>query len=162
MTDMSLPIFDPKLPRADHRRGEWVELDAGKVYVREMNARDSLFVLEHSQRQAPAGMPSLNVGNMQTWNIIVSCYRGPEKDAARIFEIGDIEAIHGLRAAEWRKLLDAIERVNALSEAEVQEIEDFTLPGRDGSPGTSPSGVSSISTGFPERSASPPVNSSLP
>ena len=156
-----LPIFNPKLPRADHRRGEWVDLDTGRVYVREMNARDSLFVLEHSQRQGPPGTPAgLNIGNLQTWQIIVSCYQGEESQAGRIFEITDVEAIQSLRAAEWRKLLEAIERVNALSDAEVSDLEGFTAAGRDGSPETSPSGVLSTSTDSPMRSSFPPVNSS--
>ncbi len=156
------PIFNPKLPRADHRRGEWVELDTGRVYVREMNARDSLFVLEHSQRQGGPGGLSLSLSHMQTWQIIVSCYDGEAMDAKRIFDITDIEVIQSLRAVEWRRLLDGIERVNALSDQEVTAIEDFTAPERDESLGISLPGVSNISTGSPERSGRLPVNSSLP
>lgn len=134
------PIFNPRLPQADHRRGEWVELEGGRLYVREMSARDSLFVLEHSQRAGSQGA-SLNLGNLQTWQIIVSCYNGDGPEAQRIFAITDIEVIQGLRAAEWRKLQDAIERVNALSDQEVSALADFTPAGGGSSPATSSSGA---------------------
>lgn len=157
------PIFNPKLPRADHRRGEWVELEDGRLYVREMNARDSLFVLEHSQRPAGPGQGmGLNLGSLQTWQIVVSCYNGEGPEARRIFDITDVEAIQSLRSAEWRKILDAVERVNALSDQEVSDLADFTAAGAAGSPETSSSGASNNSTGFPEKSSFPPANSLRP
>lgn len=144
---MTETIFDPKAPREDKRRCERVELDGGVVYVKEMQAADSLFCLEHSVRPSPGpGGQSIDVGGMQIWQVVVSCYRGPEPDAGRVFEITDVHCIRELRNSDWRRLQDAIERVNGLAESEVAAAQDFTGAARDGSPATLRSGASSNST----------------
>lgn len=161
------PIFNPRAFREQVNtawRGEWVRFAGARVYVREMAFRDSLFVLEHSQRMAGPGGPALSLSHMQTWQILVSCYDGAGEEARRIFEVTDIEVIQSLKASEAKQIMDAIERVNSLTDAEVDKTEAFTLPERDAPLGNSRHGVSSTSTASLESwgTPSPPVMSSRP
>jgi len=142
-------IFNPKAEWQDRRRSEWVTLDAGRVCVVEMRASESLFVLEHASRPGAPQALAVDGQAVMLWQIVVSCYDGPGPQAKRIFGPEDIPAIQRLRAAEWRRLLDTIERVNALSDTEAQATTDFTAAGADGSSATSPSGALKISTGSP-------------
>lgn len=153
---MSEKIFDPNEPVLDKRRWERVELDNGVVYVKEMEASDLLFCQEHSTR-APGGPVHLaiDMAGLQIWQIVVSCYRGPEAGAARVFEVIHTERIKRFRREEWLRLREAIERVNGMTEQEADGLRDFTAVPPDASPGTPPPGVSRTSTDFPTNSPAP-------
>lgn len=153
---MSEKLFDPNEPIIDRRRLEKVTLDNGVLWVKEMEVADLLFCQEHSQR-APGGPAYLAVdfSAMQIWQIVVSCYRGPEPEAARTFEISHTNRIKKLRPEEWLKIRQAIENVNGMADEEAAALRDFTAAPPDDSPGTGPSGASAISIDFPANSPSP-------
>ena len=144
---MSEPLFDPKIPHEQQLRHEWVSLDGGRVCVREMTAADNLFVMERSTRlgTGPQEM-RIDAGSIQMWQVVVCCYKSPEPDSERIFDITDLPVIQKLRNAEWRRLQEAIERVNALADSEVSALQDFTAAPEDGLPAISRPGRSSTST----------------
>jgi hypothetical protein len=147
-----VPIFDPKASHEQRLQHEWVTLDHGRVCVREMTTADNLFVLERSTRQGgAAGEMRVDAGGIQLWQVVVCCYNGPGADAQRIFDITDIPVIQKLRNADWRKIQDAIERVNSLADEEVAALQDFTPAGADGSAAISRSSASSNSTASPVR-----------
>jgi hypothetical protein len=135
-------IFNPQAPFLDTLRREWVELDGGWVCVREMQAADSLFIMEHSSRP---GRNELDMTRYRIWRIVVSCYKGEEPGAERTFGLTDLDRVQKLRAAEWAKLIEAIDRVNGLADEEVSAAQDFTEAPEEPSSETSPSGVSRIS-----------------
>jgi hypothetical protein len=124
------PLFDAKAPVVDMRRKEWVSLDTGRLCVWEMEAADTLFIVERSLRPGQKD-GRLSAGDAMLWRVLVSCYKGEETEAERVFDITDLPRIQRLRKAEWDKLLEAIERVNGLDPAEVPDLEAFTpaLPG---------------------------------
>lgn len=119
------PIFDPKAPLLDMRRKEWVRLDTGRVCVWEMEAADTLFIVEHSLRPGRE-KTTLAATDAMLWRVLVSCYNGAEPGAGRIFEITDLPRIQRLRKTEWDRLLAAIERVNGTDAEEVPLLQDFT------------------------------------
>lgn len=124
---MDEKIFNPKEPWIDRRRYEWVQLDAGRVCVRELTAADSLFVMQQSTRPAMAGRAAqMDNSQAMLWQIQASCYNGHEESSQLIFDITDLPVIQRLRQSEWGKLVAAIERVNALADEEVERLEDFT------------------------------------
>jgi hypothetical protein len=57
-----------------------------------------------------------------------------------------------LRAEEWNRLRDAINKVNGLADEEVSAMQDFTEVPPGGAPETFGPGVSVTSTGFPANS----------
>ena len=146
-------IFDPKTPPLDRRRVERVALDGGVIYVKEMTAADALFCNEHALRRGggPAEM-RLDIAALSLWQVVCSCYRGKESGAARTFEMTDTPVIQALRAEEWNRLREAINRVNGLADEEVAALQDFTRSPADDGLGTSAPGASSTSTGFPVNS----------
>ena len=130
-------IFNPKEVQPDQRRWEWVELDTGWVVVKEMQASDTLFCLDHSAR--PLAGPAqfkLDMGGLQIWQVIMSCYTGEAADAPRVFDITDMPVVQQLRGEVWTRLRDAIERVNGLADTEVAAAQAFTAAGPDALPGT--------------------------
>lgn len=146
-------IFDPKAPPLDRRRIERVELDGGVVYVKEMTAADALFCNEHSLRRGGGPAESqIDMSALMIWQIMRSCYRGKESQAPLTFEVSDMPAIQRLRAEEWNRLRDAINKVNGLAEAEVSALRDFTAVPPDAAPETSEAGASGGSPAFPVNS----------
>jgi hypothetical protein len=146
---MEETIFDPRAAMPDRRRCERLELDGGVLYVKEMTAADTMFCLQNATRAgAPAHM-ALDMGGLTLWQVIVSCYRGPEPEAVRIFEARDMPVIQKLRAEEWNRLREVINRVNGLADEEVAATRDFTAPPGDASPASLPSFVSNNSAGSP-------------
>jgi len=130
-------IFNPKEPQPDVRRWKWVELDNGWVVVKEMAASDTLFCLDHSARpMAGPAQFKLDMGGLQIWQVIMSCYRGPEADAPRVFEITDVPVVQKLRGEVWNRLRDAIDEVNGLSDSVVEEAQAFTEAAPAGLPAT--------------------------
>lgn len=118
--------FDPKAPVLDARRRERVDLDTGFLWVWEMEAADTLFIIERSLRPGGADKPQMAASDAMLWRVLVSCYQTGEPGAARVFEITDLGRIQKLRKAEWDRLLEAIERVNGLDAEEVPRLKDFT------------------------------------
>jgi hypothetical protein len=118
-----------------------------------MTAADALFCNEHSLRRGggPADM-QLDMSALAIWQIMRSCYRGREPQASLIFEVSDMPAVQRLRAEEWNRLRDAINKVNGLAEAEVSALRDFTEAPPDADHGTSAPGAFEPSTGFPANS----------
>jgi hypothetical protein len=151
---MNEKIFDPNEPVVDQRRSERVELDNGVVYVKEMETADLLFCQEHSTRTGGPAGGTVDFSAMQIWQVVVSCYRGKEPEARRVFDITHTDRIRKLRREEWFKLRDAIDRVNGMAAEEAATVRDFTEPLPDGSPGTSLSSLSGNSAGFPVNSPS--------
>lgn len=150
---MSEILFDPKAPPIDRRRCERVELDGGVIYVKEMTAADALFCNEHSLRRG--GGPAdaqIDMSALMLWQIVRSCYRGKEPEAPPTFDVSDTPAIQRLRAEEWNRLREAINKVNGLADEEVAALEDFTGAPAEETPATSAPGASSTSTGFPVNS----------
>ncbi len=144
------PIFDPKVPHESRLRHEWVTIDGGRLCVREMTAADNLFVLERSTRTGrEAADIHIDAGGIQLWQVVVCCYDGPDAKAKRIFDITDVGAIQGLKNRDWRKIQDAIERVNGLADEEVAALQDFTGAGAADFAATLPPGASSTSTASP-------------
>jgi len=122
-------LFDAKAPLIDRRRKEWVSLDAGRVCVWEMEAADTLFIVERSLRPAaPGAAPSAMAASVDAmlWRVLVSCYKGEHAGAERVFDMTDLPRIQHLRKSEWDTLLAAIERVNGLDSEEVPLLKDFT------------------------------------
>lgn len=153
---MSEKLFDPNEPIIDRRPVERVELEGGVVYVKGMEAADVLFCQEHSTR-APGGPAhlALDFSAMQIWQIVVSCYKGKEPDAPRMFDVSHTQRIKKLSRADWIKLREAIDTVNGVSEEAASEMRDFTAAGPDDSPEMKPSSVCATSAGFPANSPSP-------
>jgi len=122
------PLFDAKAPVIDQRRKEWVSLDAGRLCVWEMEAGDTLFIVERSMRpgREREGLTAAVASDSMLWRVLVSCYKGEQAGAERVFDITDLPRIQHLRKTEWDKLLAAIERVNGLDEGEVPALKDFT------------------------------------
>src|SRR5258708_6492940 len=139
MSELSVPIFDPKTPHESRLKHEWVTIDGGRLCVREMTAADNLFVMERSTRTGggPADM-RIDAGGIQLWQVVVCCYDGPDAKAKRIFDITDVGVIQSLKNRDWRKIQDAIERVNGLADEEVAALQDFTAAAADGFAATSP------------------------
>ncbi len=144
---MEEKVFDPKSQQADQRRAEKVHLDGGVVWVKEMQAADTLFCLQHSTRQGADQAMSLDMGGLQIWQVVRSCYRGPEPEALPVFDVTDVPVIQRLRAEEWNMLRDAINRVNGLAKSEVAALKDFTPAPEGDSLGISSLSASINSTG---------------
>src|SRR5436190_6655348 len=104
------PLFDAKAPIEDHRRREWVSLDAGRLCVWELEAADLLFIVENAARGPGDAKARVNSTDGVLWRVLVSCYKGEEPGAQRVFDITDLPRIQKLRKTEWDKLLAAIER----------------------------------------------------
>src|SRR6266568_5081224 len=120
------PLFDAKAPVLDQRRKDWVSLDQGRLCVWEMEAADTLFIVERSLRPASDRKAELAASDAMLWRVLVSCYKGDQAGAQRVFGVEDLPRIQRLRKAEWDRLLAAIERVNGLAPEEVPALQDFT------------------------------------
>jgi hypothetical protein len=120
------PLFDAKAPVIDRRRKEWISLDSGRLCVWEMAAADTLFIIEQSVRPGRDRPLVPIAGDAMLWQVVVSCYKGDQPGAERVFQITDLARIQQLRKSEWDRLLAAIERVNATDAAEVERLQDFT------------------------------------
>lgn len=117
------PLFDPDAPVTDERRKEKVTLDRGYVWVWELDAADYLFISERTLRpDGSAGNPVDRV----LWRILVSCYKGDQPGAERVFGMQHLPRLQKLRGVELARLLAAIERVNGLDAEEVPRLMDFT------------------------------------
>lgn len=123
---MSDTPFDAKAPVLDNRRRERVDLDSGFLWVWEMEAADTLFIVERSLRPGQEKAPQIAAGDAMLWRVLVSCYKTGEPGSDRVFDITDLPRIQKLRKTEWDKLLEAIERVNGLDAEEVPKLKDFT------------------------------------
>jgi hypothetical protein len=123
---VSEPLFDAKAPVLDQRRKEWVSLDTGRLCVWEMEAADTLFIVEQSVRPGRERTSTLSATEAMLWRVLVSCYSGDQEGATRIFDITDLPRIKRLRKTEWDRLLAAIERVNGTDAEEVPDLKDFT------------------------------------
>jgi hypothetical protein len=121
-------LFDAKAPVLDMRRKEWVSLDSGRLCVWEMEAADTLFIVERSMRPVTSGQQPKIAASVDAmlWRVVVSCHKGEEAAAERVFDITDLGRISKLRKTEWDRLLGAIERVNGLDAEEVPKLLDFT------------------------------------
>jgi hypothetical protein len=120
-------LFDIQALENVTYNSEWVTLSQGQLCVRELSAADKLFVMERSQRPtAPGASPTIDAGSVLMWQIIVSCYDGPGKEARRVFEMKDLPLLQQMRGTDWERLIAAIERVNAVADTEVSAREAFT------------------------------------
>src|SRR6266478_6009354 len=101
MNETDQPLFDAKAPLIDQRRKEWVSLDSGRLCVWEMEAADTLFIVERSLRPSSDQKQQLSAGDAMLWRVLVSCYKGDQPGAQRVFDVTDLPRIQRLRKAEW-------------------------------------------------------------
>lgn len=126
--------FDKQAARSRcHLRHEWVSLDCGDLCVREMTAAQGTTLAERSQRPSIDPRGGFDTGEAVLWQILLSCFTDDTPAAQPVFaeHAEDIGIIMNLRLEEFKRLAQAINRVNGSDMTEVEVLRDFSALTQD-------------------------------
>lgn len=122
-------LFDKEEAVRERRRGEWLDLECGAVYVREMGAAQYVTLLERSARPEIDPRGGIDEGEAFLWQVLVSCFTD-ETCRQRLFDEDDptdLRIIRNLPKREYVRLVTTIARVNGNDASEEEINRDFTL-----------------------------------
>src|SRR5437867_3604026 len=105
-------------------RKEPVSLDGGLVWVWELTTAEMLTVKERSQRPQIDRRAGLHEGAAAAWLAAFCTHQGDEEGSPRVWDDLNFEDVLQLRAGESTALLEACNRVNSLSEVQIEAAED--------------------------------------
>jgi hypothetical protein len=118
-------VYDPNAPRQVKRKFEWVETAEGDICVWSMNVAESLTLTANSMR--PPEWPGSPVDETAAilWQVMLTCHDDEPPHGQRIFQDHMADKVTEMPHADFRKLMQAIGRVNGTGDDNLEGLNTF-------------------------------------